>query len=159
MANHEPLSALWRRPATSAAGRRRSYQGHGDCQLQRMPAPRGHRADGKTRQSTADSQRRKRGMFAMIDNNRVLIFTSTMPDGSFDIFHFTAMVQAAPLALLYLEHGNMEALIVEYESLCKCESGDALEELTLKLKLYEGLQDIIATEIYCIEYPMPRDLN
>jgi hypothetical protein len=72
--------------------------------------------------------------------------TTTLPDGSFDIFRWTAWRAEASLMQLYFSFGQMETLELAYQLRIERGEGDEIEN-ALKVEFYLSLQADILTEI------------
>lgn len=81
------------------------------------------------------------------------IMTTTLPDGSFDIFQWVAWKQNATLTELYIALGNMESLEIVYRVRVERGEGDEYEN-TLKAEFFLSLQADIITQI-AIRQGMP----
>lgn len=75
------------------------------------------------------------------------ITTTTMPDGTFDIFQFTGWLQHATLLDLYIGLAHMDTLTIAYEERCGLLFGAAKDEAIAKAQFYSNLSLQIDSEI------------
>ena len=81
------------------------------------------------------------------------IMTTTLPDGSFNIFQWTTYKAQASIVELYFAIYKMETLELVYR--LRAEQGIDEYENTLRAEFYLALQMDIITEITLRQIPMP----
>lgn len=83
----------------------------------------------------------------MADRDHAWVLTTTLPDGTFDIFQFAARLQQATLLELQTELLYAETCANEYRALTEITFGKAGEDMKAKADLYESLWALIDYEI------------
>ena len=85
----------------------------------------------------------------------VIVFTTTLPDGKFDIFKFWEWLQSASISELYNARGTCRTMVIVHE--LRVFHGADMEVNEAKARLYERMEQHISHAIIVRHRPpQPR---